>query len=183
MSSEAATDGSKLCALRNLSSTIYAPAAKLLRDDFDIHSSTVSTLTTSIYMLGLFGGPIIVAPMSEMFGRLPIYHVCNAVFLAFTIACATSTDTGMFLAFRLLAGVAGSAPLTIGGGTIADIIPKEKRGVAMGMFALGPTLGPSLGPIAGGFISQSIGWRWTFWVLAIAVSICHISPWCRLAGI
>lgn len=183
MSAEVVTHGSKCCALRNLSSTIYAPGAKLLRHDFDINSTTVSTLTTSIYMLGLVGGPIVVAPMSEMFGRLPVYHVCNAVFLAFTIACAKSTGTGMFLAFRLLAGAAGSAPLTIGGGTIADLMPKEKRGVAMGMFALGPTLGPSLGPIAGGFISQSIGWRWTFWVLAIAVGICHISPWCRLAGI
>ncbi|RAQ66402.1 MFS transporter [Aspergillus flavus] len=95
------------------------------------------------------------------------YHVCNLIFFGFTIGCAKSTGTVMFLAFRFLAGYAGSAPLTIGGGTIADVIPKEQRGVAMGMFSLGPTLGPSLGPIIGGFVAQYKGWRWTFWVLLI----------------
>ena len=41
----------------------------------------------------------------------------------------------------------------------------------MGMLALGPILGPVIGPIAGGFIGQDIGWRWTFWVILIFVSL------------
>ncbi|KAH7038963.1 MFS multidrug transporter [Macrophomina phaseolina] len=159
---------SVLTLIMNLSSTIFAPGSAMLKEEFGIRSTTVGTLTVSIYMLGLVGGPVVAAPASEMFGRLPVYHVCNALFLAFTIACAKSTNTSMFLAFRLLAGAAGSAPLTIGGGTIAGVMPKEQRGLAMGMFSLGPTLGPSVGPIAGGFIAETVGWRWTFWVLAIA---------------
>jgi multidrug resistance protein len=113
---------------------------------------------------------MVIAPVSEIYGRLIPYHLSNLLFFGFTIGCAQAPGTGVFLAFRFLAGCAGSAPLTIGGGTIADVIPKEQRGVAMGMFSLGPTLGPSLGPIIGGFVAQYKGWRWTFWVLLIMVS-------------
>ena len=133
-------------------------------------SSTIATLTVSIYVLGLAIGPLVVAPLSELYGRLILYHVCNFLFLVFTIACAVSTNVGMFLAFRFLCGCAGSAPLTLGGGSIADIMPQEKRGTAMAVFAVGPLLGPVIGPIMGGFIAQAIGWRWIFWVLAIFVS-------------
>ncbi|KAE8382504.1 MFS general substrate transporter [Aspergillus bertholletiae] len=156
-----------LTLVMNLSSTIFAPGAKFFAEEYGITNPSVKSLVVSIYMLGLVCGPLIVAPMSELYGRLMPYHVSNLIFFGFTIGCAKSTSTGMFLAFRFLAGCAGSAPLTIGGGTIADVIPKEQRGVAMGMFSLGPTLGPSLGPIIGGFVAQYKGWRWTFWVLLI----------------
>ncbi|KAL9033315.1 MAG: hypothetical protein Q9214_007573, partial [Letrouitia sp. 1 TL-2023] len=73
----------------------------------------------------------------------------------------------MLTGFRFLAGCAGSAALTIGGGTIADVMPPEKRGKAMAVYVMGPVLGPSLGPVAGGFLAEAAGWRWIFWLLAI----------------
>ncbi|QRD83329.1 MFS transporter [Aspergillus flavus] len=160
----------------NLSSTIFSPGARYFAE-YGITNPSLQSLIVSIYMLGLVCGPLAVAPISELYGRLMPYHVCNLIFFGFTIGCAKSTGTVMFLAFRFLAGCAGSAPLTIGGGTIADVIPKEQRGVAMGMFSLGPTLGPSLGPIIGGFVAQYKGWRWTFWVLLILVT------WMRCVGV
>lgn len=154
---------------RNLSATMFAPGAELLASEFSISNNVVITLTVSIYMLGLVCGPLIVGPLSELYGRLVLYHVCNVIFLAFTLACSASTGTSMFLVFRFLAGCAGSAPLTIGGGTIADVTTPSQRGAAMGLYSLGPVFGPCLGPIAGGFVAQSLGWRWTFRVLAIVV--------------
>lgn len=155
--------------LRNLSSTMFAPGASELEKQFGITNSAFGTLTVTIYMLGLVFGPLVVAPVSEIYGRLPLYHTCNLGFFAFTMGCAYSNNKAAFMVCRFLAGCFGSAPLTIGGGTIADVMPREQRGVAMGMFSLGPTLGPSLGPLAGGFIAETVGWRWTFRVLAIAV--------------
>ncbi|KAL8963806.1 MAG: hypothetical protein Q9183_004941, partial [Haloplaca sp. 2 TL-2023] len=76
--------------------------------------------------------------------------------------------------FRFVAGCAGSAALTIGGGTIADVMPPEKRGKAMAIFAMSPLLGPSLGPVAGGFLSQAAGWRWIFRLLAILAGLVAI---------
>lgn len=117
------------------------------------------------------------APLSELYGRLIIYYSTTFVFLAFTLACGASTNLGMFLAFRFIAGSAGSAPMALGGGTLADVIPLEERGKWMGILVLGPLLGPVIGPIAGGFVAQDIGWRWAFWIIAIAVS----SPWLEQA--
>lgn len=109
------------------------------------------------------------APLSELYGRMPLYHVCNVLFLIFTIACAVSSNLAMFIVFRFLLGMVGCTPLTVGGGTIADMMPAEKRGGAMAIWALGPLMGPVIGPVAGGYLSAAKGWRWIYWLLAIIV--------------
>lgn len=95
-----------------------------------------------------------------MYGRVPLYNAGNVGFLIFTIACAVSNSLGMLIAFRFLAGCFGAACLTIGAGTIADVMPVEKRGGAMAIYALGPLLGPVIGPVCGGFLVAAKGWRW-----------------------
>ncbi|XXG99865.1 hypothetical protein Hte_006206 [Hypoxylon texense] len=151
----------------NLAATMFAPGAAELIQEFGIASSTVGAFTVTIYLLGYMFGPMFLAPLSELYGRLIIYHVCGVFFIGFTLACALSRNTGMFLAFRFLAGTASAGPLTIGGGTIADVTPQEKRGMAMAGYIVGPLLGPTIGPIIGGFVSQDLGWRWTFWIILI----------------
>jgi MFS family permease len=81
---------------------------------------------------------------------------------------------GALIAFRFLAGMGGSACLTIGGGVISDSFSVENRGMANSVFTIGPLFGPVLGPILGGFITQRATWRWVYWVLLIACSIASI---------
>ena len=47
---------------------------------------------------------IVIAPLSEMFGRLPLYHSCNLLFIIFTVAAAVSTNMSMFIVFRFMMG-------------------------------------------------------------------------------
>ncbi|RWA07447.1 hypothetical protein EKO27_g7668 [Xylaria grammica] len=158
----------------NLASTMFAPGAAQLASEFNITSSILQALTVSLYVLGFAFGPLILAPLSECYGRLPIYYLCNTVYFAFTAGCAFSTNTAMFLVFRFICGSAASGPMTIGGGTIADITPQEQRGKATALFAIGPLLGPVLGPIIGGFVTQTIGWRWTFRIILILSGVIGI---------
>jgi MFS family permease len=95
---------------------MYAPAAPLLMEDLHVTSSTVGTMTVSIYVLGFAVAPLVLSPLSEIYGRLIIYHIANGFFMLATLACALSTNVGMFLAFRFIAGTAASAPMTIVGG-------------------------------------------------------------------
>ncbi|OQD60461.1 hypothetical protein PENPOL_c023G02237 [Penicillium polonicum] len=155
----------------NLAATMFAPGAAELADEFGITKSTLETMTVSLYVLGFAIGPLILAPLSELYGRLIVYNFCNVVYLAFTFGCAFSTDTAMFLVFRFIAGSAASGPMSIGGGTVADVTVLEKRGKAMALFAMGPILGPILGPLIGGFVSQYLGWRWTFRIILILSGI------------
>ena len=86
----------------------------------------------SVYVLGCAFGPMILAPLSELYGRNIIYHVCNVLYLLMTITCALAPNLLGFMVCRLLAGTAGSVPLSIGAGSLADMIPSKNRGLAMG---------------------------------------------------
>jgi multidrug resistance protein len=150
-----------------LASSFFAPGVPQVMATFGETSNVIAALVVSIYILGFAIGPLIVAPASELYGRFIVYNTCNVFFIIFTIACALSNSMGMLIAFRILAGCAGSAPLTIGGGTVADIFPPQERAGAMAIWSIGPLLGPVLGPVCGGFLVESQGWRWVFWILAI----------------
>lgn len=107
------------------------------------------------------------APLSEIYGRVPIYHVSNVCYIGFTVGCALAPTLDALIVFRFLAGVFGSTPITNGGGSIADMIAQEHRAKAMAGFSIGPLLGPIIGPVAGGFLADAAGWRWVFWLLVI----------------
>jgi hypothetical protein len=133
---------SGICFVTPLASSMFAPGVPQLMAEFKSTNVLLASFVVSVYVLGFAFGPLFLAPLSEIYGRLPIYHVCNVGFLALTIACAVSTNLNMLIAFRFLEGVFGSAPLTNGGGTIADLFVQEKRGRAMSTFAMGPIVGP-----------------------------------------
>ncbi|KAK0271390.1 hypothetical protein LTR91_025323 [Friedmanniomyces endolithicus] len=161
--------------LTPLASSMFAPGVPELLKDFGTNNQAVATFVVSVYLLGFAAGPIVIAPLSELYGRLMIYHVCNVGFIVFTVACALATDMNMLIAFRFLAGAWGISPITNGGGTIADLMPAEKRGGAMAIWAIGPLLGPVIGPVCGGFLAEAKGWRWIFWVIAIATGAVTIA--------
>lgn len=163
-----------------LASSMFAPGVSEVLSDFDSNNQLLGGFVVSVYVLGYAAGPLVIAPLSELYGRSPVYHVGNLLFIIFTIACAVSSNLNMLIGFRFLEGVAGSTPVTIGGGTIADLFVQEERGRAMSIWSMGPLLGPVVGPIAGGFLAQAEGWRWVFWVITIAVSILRTTLHCQL---
>lgn len=158
---------SALTFITPLASSMFAPGIPQLMAEFHSDNDLLADFVVSVYVLGFAIGPLVLAPASELYGRAVVYHVCNIGFIVFSVACAVSTDLGMLIAFRFFQGCFGVAPVTNGGGTIADIVVQEKRGGVIAIYALGPILGPVIGPVAGGYLVAGRGWRWVFWVLAI----------------
>ncbi|KAL7627984.1 hypothetical protein AAE478_002180 [Parahypoxylon ruwenzoriense] len=150
-----------------LGSSMFAPGIPGIMVEFHERSSTVATFLLSVYILGFAFGPLVIAPMSEVLGRRQLYIYGNILFVIFSVGAALGNSIGMLMAFRLLMGLTGSVPVTIGSGSIADVMPVEKRGRAMSVWALGPLLGPCIGPIAGGYLIQAVEWRWVYWLVAI----------------
>ncbi|KAI2621531.1 MFS general substrate transporter [Hypomontagnella submonticulosa] len=150
-----------------LGSSMFAPGIPGIMMQFHETSSTVATFLVSVYILGFAFGPLLIAPLSEIYGRRPLYIYGNILFVIFSVGAALANGIGMLMAFRLLMGLAGAVPITIGSGSIADVMPVEKRGRAMSAWALGPLLGPCIGPIAGGYLIQAAGWRWVYWLIVI----------------
>ena len=125
-----------------MGSSMLAPAVPDVMKSLHSDNAELQSFVVSIYVIGFVVGPLVVAPLSELFGRAIVYHVSNVVFLGATIGCALSTNVGMFLAFRLLCGCAGAAPLALGGGSISDIMEPERMGTAMAVWGLGSLVPP-----------------------------------------
>ena len=100
-------------------------------------------------------GPLLWGPLSESYGRRPIFIISFIVYTGFQVGCALSKNTASILIFRFLGGCFAAAPLTNSGGVLADIWDTDHRGQAMSIFSLAPFAGPSIGPIVAGFISVS----------------------------
>ncbi|KAJ8132101.1 hypothetical protein O1611_g1522 [Lasiodiplodia mahajangana] len=159
---------SVLTLLTSLGSVIFAPGVPQLMVEFGDENELLAGFVVSVFVLGFAFGPLFLAPLSELYGRVWVYQTCNVAFVVFTIACAVSTNIGMLIGFRLLQGIGGAAPIANGGGTVGDIVRQKHRGVALSIYSLAPLLGPVIGPVAGGFLAEAKGWRWDFWTLAIA---------------
>jgi multidrug resistance protein len=154
--------------LSPLTSTMISPAVNAIGTDLHDGNAVHLELTLSIFLLGLGFGPLVLSPISEMHGRLPVLIVGNLFFIVWNTASGFVHTTGQLMAFRLLAGLGASAPLAIGGGLLSDLWEPERRGQALAMYTSGPLLGPALGPIIGAYVTQRVSWRWVFWVISIA---------------
>lgn len=121
--------------LTPLASSMVAPVTGLVLRDFDTDNETIGSFIVSIYVLGYALGPLVLSPLSELYGRLPLYHVNNALFTLWNLGAALSPNVGALLAFRLLAGLAGSCSVTIGNGSIADTVVKRRRGLVTAIFS------------------------------------------------
>src|ERR1700743_1931230 len=130
-------------------------------------SSEVALLTVTMFVIGFGVGPLAFAPLSELYGRKPVYVITIAVAVIFEIPCAVAQNIGTLLVCRLIDGIAFSAPMTLVGGTLADLWKTEERGVPMAFFSAAPFIGPAIGPLAGGFIADNLGWRWLYWIQLI----------------
>lgn len=157
-----------------VTSSMVAPALGVLGNELHIPPGFQQSLVLSIFVLAYAVGPLVLGPMSEVFGRVRILQSAYLFFFAFALACGFAQTKSQLLAFRFISGLGGSAPLAIGPGVIADLWAPEQRGTALGLYTAGPLLGPAIGPIAGGFIAETTTWRWTFWSIAIYTGVVQL---------
>ncbi|KAH3918560.1 hypothetical protein HBI56_135120 [Parastagonospora nodorum] len=160
--------------LSPLASSIFAPGIPFVNADFNNTSQILGSFAVSVYVLGFAIGPLILSPLSEIYGRRIVLNVCNVFFCAFTLGCALAPNLEGLITMRFLAGFAGSACLTLGTGVIADLFVPAQRGKAVAVYSMGILFGPILGPLCGGFIAQRAGWRWDMWVVLIVGCIVTI---------
>ncbi|KAJ5436872.1 Major facilitator superfamily domain general substrate transporter [Penicillium cf. griseofulvum] len=154
-----------------LASSMFSPAVSYVGAEFRVTDQTILSLSISIYVLGYAFGPILLAPLSEVYGRRVVISGANWFFVVWQIGCALAPNIQTLIICRLFAGIGGSGCLTLGAGVIADLFAREQRGMATSVWAMGPLIGPVVGPIAGGFLGEKAGWRWVFWLLLIVGGI------------
>ncbi|KAK8159651.1 putative MFS multidrug transporter [Phyllosticta citrichinensis] len=148
-------------------SSIYSPAVDQISEEFNV-GTTVSTLGIALLLFGFGLGPLVFAPLSEVYGRKSAVLAPYFIAAIFSFATAAAKDLQTIMLTRFFCGVFGSAPITNTGGVLGDIWSAKERGLAMVGYAMAVVGGPTLGPIAGGAIVQSyLRWRWTEYITGI----------------
>ncbi|KAJ1558237.1 hypothetical protein HK096_002771, partial [Nowakowskiella sp. JEL0078] len=151
-----------------MSSSMIAPALPQMSEDLGIVEKLDIQMTMSIFVFALAVGPLIMGPLSEIYGRVIVIQISNLVYLVSNILCGFCTNKWQITLLRFISGLGGSAPLTIGGSVVSDLFIAEERGNAMSIYSVTPQLGPALGPILGAFIVKYMNWRWIFYATSIA---------------
>lgn len=96
-----------------LSSSIVAPELSAIRDDLRMGSNTEAVLVLSTFVLTYCLGPLLLGPLSEIYGRVAVLHFGNSFYLVFNLVCGFARNKGELLAFRLLAGFGGAGGLVV----------------------------------------------------------------------
>lgn len=125
-------------------SSAYTGGVREIIRHFEI-SQEVATLGVSLFVLGFAIGPLLWAPLSELYGRRSIFIITYLALAVFTAGAACAQNIQTLLILRFFAGAFGSSPLTNAGGVIADMFNKSERGLATSIFAMAPFLGPTIG--------------------------------------
>ncbi|KAL6232809.1 major facilitator superfamily domain-containing protein [Aspergillus navahoensis] len=154
-------------------SSAFSGGLKQVARSFDV-SQEVATLGISLYVLGFAFGPLIWAPLSELYGRRKIFFFTFMAATAFSAGAAGAGSISALLVLRFLTGSIGSAPLSNGPAILADMFEKPERGLAMCIWSGAPFLGPAIGPIIGGFLGQAEGWQWLHGLMAIFTGVIWI---------
>ncbi|KAF4991119.1 hypothetical protein FDECE_14147 [Fusarium decemcellulare] len=151
------------------------PVASHIANDLSGGSGTKSAEVTlvTIWELGEAVGPLLIAPLSEMFGRWPLMNVCTVLLVMATMLSAVSQTTLQLITSRALTGMA-VATNVLGPAIVGDMFAPDQRGTAMSLMMLAPLVGGAVGPALSGTVSQSLGWRSVLWVSVALASCCEL---------
>jgi EmrB/QacA subfamily drug resistance transporter len=117
-----------------------------------------------IYDLTLIGLVITVGRMGDLFGRRRFYTCGFLIFVLGSALCGASQSAVQIIFFRALQAL-GGAMISANGRAVASIaVPSNQRGKAMGLISMAFHVGFLTGPTLGGFVIDSIGWRWIFFL-------------------
>jgi MFS transporter, DHA2 family, multidrug resistance protein len=116
--------------------------------------------------------------LGRYFGRKRFLLSCIGIFTIASGLCGVATNLGMLILARILQGAGGGALQPIAQAVLLESFPREKRGSAMSVYAIGVVVAPILGPTLGGWLTDNYSWRWVFFInLPIgifAIFLCHL---------
>jgi EmrB/QacA subfamily drug resistance transporter len=123
----------------------------------------LSWVVTS-YLLATTASTPLYGKLGDMYGRKPVFLAAILIFLAGSMLSGLSESMGQLIAFRALQGI-GAGGLMVGAqAIIADIVPPRERGRYMGLIGAVFAVASVAGPLLGGFLVETISWRWVFYV-------------------
>lgn len=146
-----------------LDTTIVNVALPHMQGELSATPDQISWVLTS-YMVASGVFMPLTGYFSDRMGQKRFLIASITGFVAASVCCGLSTSLGEIVLFRLLQGVAGAALVPLSQSIMVNAYPPEARGKAMAIWGMGVMVGPILGPTLGGWLTESLSWRWTFFI-------------------
>ena len=138
-------------------------ALPTLTESFHTHLTTIQW-TLLIYDLILIGLVITMGRLGDLFGRRRFYSLGFLLFVIGSALCGIAQSPAQLIFFRAVQAVGGSM-ISANGRAIASMsVPREERGKALGVTSMAFHVGFITGPSLGGFLIDTVGWRWIFYI-------------------
>ena len=125
-------------------SSSYAAGTREVAKEFHVGTQT-AVLGTTLFLVGFGIGPLLWAPLSEVYGRRIAVLAPMFIAICFTFATATAKDFQTLMITRFFSAFFSSAPVTNTGGVLGDIYPASTRAMAMAGYAMAVVAGPTMG--------------------------------------
>lgn len=124
----------------------------------------VMTWLTTAYMLSSTAVIPVAGKLADMIGRKSVYLTGLVIFIVGSALCGTSQTMGQLIAYRALQGIGGGVMMPMAMIIIGDIFSGEQRAKWQGVFGAVFGLSSIIGPQVGGWIVDSLDWRWVFYI-------------------
>jgi len=130
-----------------------------------------STITMPIY-----------GKLGDLIGRKGLLIAAILLFMAGSVIGGLAGDMNVLIIGRVVQGLGGGGLMILAQAIIADVVPARERGKYMGVMGAVFAVSSVAGPLLGGWFTEGIGWRWTFWIniplgilaLVAAVAFLHL---------
>jgi EmrB/QacA subfamily drug resistance transporter len=130
----------------------------------DLGGANHLSWVVTAYMLAATATTPLWGKLGDLFGRKYVFITCIVIFLIGSALCGQSRNMSQLIGFRALQGLGGGGLMVLAMAVIADVVPPRDRGKYQGV--IGAVFGVSsvIGPLLGGFLVDSLNWRWVFYV-------------------
>jgi len=100
--------------------------------------------------------------LAQRFGQLRLFIGATLLFTLVSLMCALSSSFEILLSMRVLQGAVGASMVPLAQTILLTLYPPDKRGFALGIFAMTTVAAPVAGPLAGGWLTLHLSWHWIF---------------------
>ncbi|HLO48423.1 MAG TPA: DHA2 family efflux MFS transporter permease subunit [Kamptonema sp.] len=120
--------------------------------------------------------------LGDYFGRKSYFIFSLIGFTLASVLCGLSLNLPMLVFARILQGLCGGGLLAKGQAILFETFPPQEQGIAQSVFGVGVIAGPAIGPTLGGYLTDTLGWRWIFLInipfglLAVVISVMFLQP-------
>ena len=144
----------------------FAMNLALPRMASDLHSNATDLQwVISVYMLALGAFMVPAGRIGDIFGRRRALLAGIALFGLASAMCAVAPSATLVIAFRAVQGVGAALIFPVSVSVLTNAFPAARAGHAIGVAYGIAGLGNAAGPLVGGLLTQTVGWRWIFWLL------------------